>query len=59
MSRPWNFIKKARALDRDNPDIILKVAWIYNTLEWTENAASELVSLRNTMKKQHHYDEAF
>ena len=53
-----DYYRKACALDQENPQLILKIARMYNAMAWTENAASELVRVGELYEKQQDYAEA-
>ncbi len=52
------YYKKACALDKDNPELVLKVARMYNAMAWTENAASELVKVGEYYETRKDFTEA-
>ncbi len=52
------YYKKASALDSESPDLTLKVARMYYTLEWTENAAAEMVKIAEYYEQQQNFTEA-
>ena len=52
------YYKKASALDPASPDLTLKVARMYYTLEWTENAAAEMVKIAEFHEQQQNFSEA-
>ena len=52
------YYKKASALDPESPDLTLKVARMYYTLEWTENAAAEMVKIAEYHEQQKNFAEA-
>ena len=54
------YYKKAGKLkqgERD-PELLLKIARMYNSMEWNENAASELVKLAEFYEQRKNYTEA-
>ncbi|PIE35618.1 hypothetical protein CSA56_03435 [candidate division KSB3 bacterium] len=53
-----DYYKKADALQPEIPELTLKVARMYYALEWTENAATELVKLAEYYEERHDYPEA-
>lgn len=52
------YYKKACLLDQENPELLLKVARMYNAMAWTENAASELVKVGEIFEHKQDYTEA-
>lgn len=52
------YYKKACALEPGNPELLLKVARMYNAMAWTENAAAELVKVGAYYEHNQEYTEA-
>ncbi len=52
------YYKKACSVEPDNPELLLKVARMYNAMAWTENAASELVKVGEHYEHNHDFTEA-
>ena len=42
----------------ENPEMLLKVARMYNAMAWTENAAAELVKVGEYYEHNNEYTEA-
>jgi tetratricopeptide (TPR) repeat protein len=53
-----DYYKKACAIEPENTDLLLKIARIYYAMEWTENAAAELVKLGEVHEKRQNFREA-
>ncbi|GAK56176.1 chromosome segregation ATPases,Cytochrome c biogenesis factor [Candidatus Vecturithrix granuli] len=53
-----DYYKKAYAIEPENSDLLLKIARIYYAMEWTENAAAELVKLGEVHEKRQNFREA-
>ncbi|PID56387.1 hypothetical protein CSB45_11940 [candidate division KSB3 bacterium] len=53
-----DYYKKASALDPDSPELSLKVARMYHIMEWTENAAAEMVKIAEYHEQRHDVHEA-
>jgi hypothetical protein len=52
------YYKKANALNNEDPELILRIARMYNAMEWAENAVVELVKLGEYYEKCNNYNEA-
>jgi len=53
-----DYYKKADALQTESPELTLKIARMYYALEWSENAATELVKLAEYHEEHQNYQEA-
>lgn len=53
-----NYYKHAGSLQKDEPDLMLKIARMYHIMGWVENAASELVKLGKHYENIQNYPEA-